>query len=154
MSKNKRILAPEASQHLKDTQIIDGEPQASPGDQTSVSHEAALRKLELRKTFVTISDQIAESTFLYRNWKWDNGNRLFPKDDDALLRFVTKHYPYAKGGPLYFDETQTAADVARCERKRAVMRSLGLRYIVAGLDTSYEDAYAQLDPLFGEEKAG
>lgn len=148
----RRIVAPEASEHQRSVDLQESAPNV-PGDQESEAHERALKRAELRKKYSSTSDEVAESTVFFRNWKWDAENKHHPDSTEALERFVTKYYPYAIGGPLYVDEPTTQLQLKRSLEKQKKLRKLGLRVIVVQLDTTYFQALEQLDPMGWEKES-
>lgn len=95
-----------------------------------------------RADLLGVSAEVAQDTLCNRNWPWKNARSHFPLD--PLMRTVDKFYPNAKGGPLYVDEPETEGDAKRYEKKRAVMKVEGLRYIVVTRDMTAVDARKQL----------
>lgn len=147
MSKKRHIVAPEASVGYREhhEQIEDHLP--PPQDETSPAHERALKRVDLAKVFVTVSDQIAESKIFYRNWKWPKCYEVFPNSLHAAKRFVTKYYPNAVGGPLYVDEPRTPKEKQDALEKQKILRKQGIRHIIVDGETDYFKALEQLDPM-------
>lgn len=123
----RRIIAPQAAQENRN--VILGEPQA-PRDLDSPEHRRALQRLEDRQKFVTIADQIARETLFLRNYRWPGSTVRFPDDIDANMRFVTKYYPHAEGGPLFVDEPSTFREVIDSYKKQKILKELGFRCII------------------------
>lgn len=121
-----KIVAPETRQKGKYVNF-DEEDKAKPD---SVAHQKALKRSELRKTFVSVDSQFAESNHLFRNYKYTNANTIFPHSVDADKRFVSKCYPYAKGGLLLVDEPKNDKERVVMLEKHKVLRKLGFRHVV------------------------
>lgn len=76
----------------------------------------------------SIADRISGNVFHYRNWYYPGGREAFEQDD--RLRLVDKMYPFAEGGQLLVDEPTYPYQIENCERKRAVLKKLGFRYVI------------------------
>ena len=74
------------------------------------------------KNLSPVSDQVAESTFYFRNYKYQNADKLWPNFLDVDQKFITKCYPYAKGGMLLVDEPTNEKQKALCLKKQEVLR--------------------------------
>lgn len=145
MSK-KTIIAPESKKNTY-TQLSseESEKSSSPGeDQNSYAHQMALKRCEDRKKFVTFSDQIAEHTFYFRNYKYQRANILYPRDLDSDYRFVSKCYPYAKCGMLLVDEPKNEHEYQMALKKQEALRKSGFKHIVIWLES--KDPKQQKDP--------
>jgi hypothetical protein len=99
-------------------------------DQDSPSHLNKIDRVDLRKQFTSLAEQVAESTVVLGNYKWPGADLAYPETTDAMMRFVDQYYPYATGGPLYVDTPRSARRVDRCEEKRKWMKKGKLRYVV------------------------
>jgi hypothetical protein len=133
----KRVLvAPQAKDGLKLTEL-GGDAPLPPVEGDSPEHRRRIQRAENRMRLITIADQIAGETLYTRSYKWDVGNKHFPQDVDAHMRFVTKYYPYTAtdnpkkpGPPLYVDEPQNEHQVLECYAKQKILHKSGLRHIV------------------------
>lgn len=152
MSKKRTIISPEASKsEMRNVTIGEGEPTYT-GDQ---DNSRAILRAEQRKKFVTISDRLAEDTTYFRGHKWDIFNKYYPTTDKALMRFVTKYYPYAKGGALFVDEPKTEREYEMAMQKHEAMKELSLRYVVVGDTESFQECLEKLGEVDMElEKRG
>lgn len=103
------------------------------------------RRLQMNSKLVSIADQIAESDFFYRNWKYKEGEKHFP--EDVLCWFVDKCYPYAKNGMLLVDEPRTEQSKLRSYAKRNVLKKLGYRFIIIEMDSDYYHCLEQLGEI-------
>lgn len=126
----RKILAPQATQIENRISTIDEVAGPPPKDQDSPEHRRALARHEDRKKFVTIGDQIARETLYLRNYRWPESSKYFPDDIDAHLRFVTKYYPHAEGGPLFVDEPTNHREIVESYKKQKLLRKCGFRAIV------------------------
>lgn len=144
----KTIIAPEAK--LKHQRVeLDTDSSQYLSDQEKDakrnSEARALRSHELRQKFVTLADQVAESNLYFRNWKYKEGDQMYPHDPDS--RMVTKSYPHAKGGLLFVDEPRNQREMVKSYEKQKVLKKLGYRFIVIEADTTLYDCLEQLGEL-------
>lgn len=142
------IVSPEASPINQRTEIeTESKLQTAVADLESPAHAAALRRQELRQRFITLSDQIAESTLFFRNYKYRGADQLFPKDIEFDWRVVTKAYPNAKGGLLLVDEPRNEYEMLIAYEKQKTLKKQGFRHIVIEGDATLEDLLQQLGEL-------
>lgn len=122
-------------------------------DQESPEHTRALLRAELRSQFVTLAEQLAESTLFFRNYKYKGADKEYPDDLHALQRFVTKCFPHAKNGMLLVDEPKNEREAKLCFEKQIVLKKLGFRHVVIqfyeGLksETTLHDCMKQLGEI-------
>lgn len=124
----KQIVAPQASGGMKVTEVEEDAPM--PGDDNSAAHRRALARAAERQQFVTIAERIAKDSMHYKHYKWPGADREFPESIDAPMRFVSKYFPYAEGGPLYVDEPKTALEARRCAEKAELFKKWKMRYVI------------------------
>jgi hypothetical protein len=140
----KVVIAPEASKaELRVSEVKDNQVQS--GDEMTPAHRTALRKAEMRQQFNTLADQIAEHCLYFRNWKFHGADQVFPKDPEA--RFVTKMYPYAKGGMLLVDEPRTEKQMLQAYERHKFFNKKKIRHIVIEADSSLYDLLEQLGEM-------
>src|SRR5271166_6551822 len=128
MSK-RTIVAPE-SEKKPLTEFSVGEIHSHPLDDDTPSHKRAILKAELRQKFITLADQVAESTTYFRSYKYKGADKAYPYSLHALQRFTTKCYPYAKGGLLLVDEPRNEREEKLAFEKQKTLKALGFRHIV------------------------
>lgn len=86
--------------------------------------------LERRRDLLSLTDRLAGDRFYYRNHYYAGGDAAFPGRDNEKLRRVDKYYPNAQGGPLFIDEPRFPSEIALCEKKKAILESQGVRYMI------------------------
>lgn len=121
-----KMVAPEVKQKGK---YVDFDaPEKEKPD--SAAHQRALRRADLRKQFISIDSQFAESNVHFRNYKYQDAHMIYPNVTDVDMRFVSKCYPYARGGLLLVDEPRNALEKEKAVRKQIVLRKLGFRHVI------------------------
>jgi hypothetical protein len=126
----RRVVAPQASEENRVVNLTTLDDDDKSKDQETPAHRRALARMDGRKTFVGLPDQVARDTLFFGNYKWPGADREYPDEPDAMMRFVTRYYPHAEGGPLYIDQPRSHREVERCEEKRRAFKKLRLRYVV------------------------
>lgn len=121
-----KIVAPESKKKEKYVKFDDPEKETP----ESAAHRRALKRQEIRKKFVSIDSQFAESNVIFRNYKFHNAHVVYPHVVDVDKRFVSKCYPYAKGGMLLVDEPRNEAEKKWALEKHAKLRELGFRHVI------------------------
>lgn len=122
------IVSPES----KKKSVIDftaGMPDVN-SDEDTPAHKRAILRLENRQKFITLSDQVAQHTLYFRNYKYQGADKAYPDSIHALQRFVTKCYPYAENGLLLVDEPKNAYEEKLAFEKQKVLKALGFRHII------------------------
>lgn len=111
--------------------------------EVQVDHKPTEKRIaQLRKTYRSVAEQAAESSFYEKNFLvLDFKNK---KPDNKNLIYVSRYFPYAKGGALYIDEPVTEADKKECEIKAEWFKALGLRYLVITHEMSLMDVLERL----------
>jgi len=89
-----------------------------------VKEKSLLSSYEKRQQFISVSDQIAESHFYFRNYRYPKGNELYPDALESDFRIVSKAYPYAKGGLLLVDEPRTEKESLKMYEKQKKLKKL------------------------------
>jgi len=98
--------------------------------------------------FQTIAETVAKSSVYIRNWYHDELRARY-KHYDRMKRF-DKFFPYARLGDdvttttLYVDEPTNEPDADICYQKAAIMKELGLNYVILEKDSTLFDALNQL----------
>lgn len=123
-----KIIAPETSPK-KGKYVNFDEEEAKPKPD-SATHLRNLKRAELRKIFVSIDSQFAESNVLFRNYKYHDAHLVYPNTVDVDQRFVSKCYPYAKGGLLLVDEPRNEREKIKAYEKQRKLQGLGYRHVV------------------------
>jgi hypothetical protein len=144
----RRIIAPESSSK-KPVTLVDGQPDQSL-DIESPAHRKALARFTERGRLISTADQVAGDTLFFMRYRWPEANRHYPDDVDAMMRFVSRYYPHADGGPLYLDEPKNLREVNRCEEKRKIMKKLRLRYCVIAREYYTPDGLVVKPTLLSE----
>lgn len=114
-------------------------------DKDDAKHQRLIQKSDDRKKFISIADQVAQSTIFTRNWKWPGADQHYPLEAD--LRMVSKYYPYAQGGPLLVDDAYDQKEAAELFLKQKILRKLGFRHVVIESDSSLFDVLEQLGEI-------
>lgn len=89
--------------------------------------EDMVKKIQARRQFKSLAERVAGDQLFYRNYYYPGSSSHFKEDH---MRCVDKYFPYAEGGGLYIDEPMLPHEEADCEKKRAAMKMLGLRYLI------------------------
>jgi hypothetical protein len=101
--------------------------------------------------FKTLAETIAKSSTYIRNWYHDELRQRY-KHYDRMKRF-DKFFPFARlcddltTTTLYVDEPANEPEADQCYAKAAVMKELGLNYVILEKDTVLFDALIQLGVL-------
>lgn len=104
--------------------------------------QAAQNRLKARRDLMSVSDQVAEDKFVYKNYMYPGAREAFPMN--VNLQSVDKYYPYANGGPLFVDEPQHKDDIKVLELKVEAMKKLGHRYLLLKPGMKHEDCLEAL----------
>lgn len=75
-----------------------------------------------------ISDQVADSKYYIRNWKWNGAQDDFPQE--PWLRCTDKFYPRSQFGPIAIDEPRNEIDILKSERKKKFLKEKGIRFLI------------------------
>lgn len=134
------VYAPE-SKHTKQVEI-DGTK--APSVVEPAAHRRALQKYESKQQFVNLVERIVQDKTVILKVKFPGSDEAYPDPTQALFRFVTKFYPYAKGGPIYVDEPINEQEVYRAYERTKVMRKLKIRHLIVEKDSTYEHLLEQL----------
>lgn len=94
---------------------------------------------EMRERLESLTDRLAQDKFHYINYYVPGAERFFEGRELEKFRRVGKHYPHAKGGPLYIDEPRFQSEKDICAKKAEVMKTLGLRYIIVDRDFTEDE---------------
>lgn len=138
------IIAPE-SKTMSRTDISEDREQISVD---LASHRRSLQKYEEKQQWLYPIERIAQDKLFIRQVKFPGSDEAYPEVTQALFRFVSKYYPYAKGGPLYVDEPKNEKEVYRAYERQKVIKKLGFRHLIVEHDTTYEHLLEQLgEPL-------
>lgn len=95
-----------------------------------------------RNLLVGIAEKIANDKLCYLNWYFPRSAELFP--NNASMRYVTRYFPYAEGGPLLVDEPRDGFEFELCKQKAPILRAEGHRYLIVSHDTTLADALSQI----------
>lgn len=134
----KTIVAPESKKEEILKIVVDGHD-VLPG---SNAYERALARVDERKKFISIADQIARDTLYFRNWKFKDSDKMYPTE--PKMRTVGKYYPNAWKGPLLVDEPRNEYEIMRAYEKQKFLKSLGYRSIVIEKDSGFWECLEQL----------
>lgn len=134
----KRIIAPESKQ--KQIEVIQ-----------TIGIEEAFQEPKFRSArkngYYSLSDELAESTVYFRNHRLKEADILYPDFTQLNYRFVTKYYPYAKGGPLFVDEVRGEYQTKIAYEKQKTLKKLGYRHIVIQENSTFYDCLEQLGEI-------
>lgn len=108
-----------------------------------IQQEAKREATESVMSFETLPEKLAHSRLYIRNHTVKVLKDSFPTD--TSMWHVDLMYPQASGSPLYIDEPEFEYNIKQCERKRAVMKKAGLRYVILKKDTKFDEAILQLE---------
>lgn len=86
-----------------------------------------VKRVQARRHLRSLAERVAGDQLFYRNYYYPGSKQEFSQDH---MRTVDRYFPYAEGGPLYVDEPMMPHEEEDCEKKRAAMKRLGLRYLV------------------------
>ncbi len=143
----KTIIAVDDSMSATKTDIHSGEitpskvekkfPEGTPQPENLMKskNEQVVQK---RHVFMTIAEQLAEDHTWIGNYRIPADKKLYPHDKDAAKRFVSRIFPYAKGGPLYVDEPRNEHQEAWALERQKHLHSLGYRHVVIPMVTNAE----------------
>lgn len=98
--------------------------------------------------FKTLAETVAKSSTYIRNWYHDELRQRY-KHYDRMKRF-DKFFPFARLGDdltttaLYVDEPMNEPEADMCYSKSAIMKELGLNYVILEKDSTLFDALNQL----------
>lgn len=144
------IIAPESKEkkielNYASEEIADDTPLAY---QRLAAHRRALQKYENKKQFTNPVEELAQNiSGMVGNVKFPGADEIFPHETQALLRFCSKVYPYAKGGALYVDYPKNEVESYRAYERNRMMRKLKIRHIVVERDSSLIDLLEQLGEI-------
>jgi hypothetical protein len=145
------VVSPQASSSKR--KIVVGETPQPDADEMTPAHSRALERADQRKTLISLADQVAEDFMHERNFKYPESEILYPEGFEAEYRFVTKFYPYAKGGPLMVDEPQSEHEINKVYAKMKRIQESGLlkrnklRYCVIEPDSRLDQVLEQMGEL-------
>jgi len=146
----RKIVAPEATPHHRVTvynMIEDCTPEQAKQNAIEARQRFLEHKSNLRSQFVTLAEQVAESTHFVRNFKFPESIRVYPFDVDVDQRFVSKCFPLAKGGMLLVDEPVSEVQKAKAYEKQKILKSLGYRHLVIEETMTLGDCLEQIGAL-------
>lgn len=103
-----------------------------------------MREIYRNKEFTTIDQKISLDKTIEINVPIRELKERLGKDNADLFH-IEKVYPFARGGKLYVDSPNFPEEIEICEKKRPIMRELGLRYIILKQGMSEEDARSQIE---------
>lgn len=98
-----------------------------------------------RKASQSLAENIAEDKFQYRNQFFPDLAKAFPDCRD--LHYVDRYFPYAKTGPIAFDEANrlnTPLEIEGMKLKKKVLAKNGVKYVLLMPDTTELEALEQL----------
>jgi hypothetical protein len=141
---DKIIIAPQASLETRKVEIKEhGNKKENKEDQKN--SKEVINRCELRQKFTNLADQLAQSHYTCRNCKFPGSEQIYTDPLQSSMKFVTKFYANAKGGPLYVDEPMTEKQMLEAYERHKVMLKLNLRHIVIEKDSTLEDLYEDLE---------
>jgi hypothetical protein len=102
-------------------------------------------RAEVRRRYPQTEDELAGDLMCYRNEKAQPLVEAFPFERD--LQYISKFYPYAKGGPLYIDCPMTKLEEQRSLKKVSPMLKAGKRFYYVNPGESSGDVLKRFDEL-------
>lgn len=110
-----------------------------------VKDKGKAKAYELPKAahFKSLPEKIAKSDIFKQNWYYPLGWEKFPTEYD--LRYTDYYFPYAEGGALALDMVDDDARLPGCKKKAAVLKTMGIRYLILTKGMSYNKAMEALE---------
>lgn len=153
MAKNNKIIATaDNSTRVEAHTVPNKANQPFPGarpDPKNLMDPKEGQVIQKRHEFTSIAEQIAESHIAVGNYRIPSDKKLFPLDQDAAKRFVSRFFPYAKGGALFVDEPANEHELQFAEKRQKFLHGLGHRHVIVPRTTSPETLYNCMEQLKG-----
>lgn len=142
----KTITAPQINKQVEVSTVSEEEYLLA--HRSTVSHKRALQKYDRKRQFTNIVEELAQNiSGMVGNVKFPGADEVYPHPTQAMMRFCSKYFPYAKGGPLYVDYVRTELETFRAFEKHKVLKKLKIRHVVVEKDTSFVNLLEQLEEL-------
>lgn len=146
--KNKTIVAPEGKNKKTVLQSVEDNDDGPFAYDRLAAHRRALQKYDSKRQFTSPVEELAGNiSGMVGNVKFPGSDEIYPNDAQASMRFCSKYYPYAVGGPLYVDYAKTEIESYRAYERHRVMKKLKLRHIVVERDSTLDHLLEQLGEL-------
>ncbi|MBX4188340.1 MAG: hypothetical protein KW793_04385 [Candidatus Doudnabacteria bacterium] len=144
----KTIVAPESKTKKIEVELSREEDQTPLHYEALAAHKRALARYESKRQFTSpIEELVQDISVMVGTVKFPGADEAYPDVTQALMRFVTKIYPNAIGGPLYVDQPRNDVEVYRAYERQKVMRQLGLRHVIIERDSTLEHLLEQLGEM-------
>jgi len=107
-------------------------------DESALRREKALARIEHQEVagerFTTLAAQVAGSNVYMRNWYPDQFASRDRWPGRPRMWYVSRYFPFAKGGPLLVDEPTTELEAEACREKQKALKKQGFRHVVIIVD--------------------